>query len=219
MNTRSTFSTPTSGLQCLADAQRRRHGQEREAIGAGLEGLRLGLRPNGFRGDRLAVVVARDDVDADVPGPAHQLVNHGTVHDLKPARARGLADDDLSDVVGLGEGDHVIGDASPTWDRHRLGPEPLPETKCVGDAVALLFGEMKAAPAFHVKHGPGGMQAIREPLGVAHQPGAPRVLADADEDALARSPGPRNGVGLHMREELLVDALGGAPQGQFAQER
>ena len=61
------------------------------------------------------------------------------------------------------------------------------------------------------------MQAIGQPLGVAHQPGAARVLADADQHPLARGPGPRNGMGLHVREQLLIDALGGAPQRQFAQ--
>ena len=185
--------------------------------GTALDGLRFGLRPNGLLRNRLAVVVARDHVDADVAGAAHQLVHDGTVQDLEPARARGLADDDLGDVVGLREGDHVIGDAPPAWDRHGLGAEPLAEPERVGDAVALLFREMKAAPAFDVQNGPGGVQAIGEPLGIAHQPGAAWVLADADEDPLARGPGPRDGVGLHVREQLLIDALGGAPQRQFAQ--
>ena len=144
-------------------------------------------------------------------------MHDGTVQDLEPARARGLADHDLGDVVGLREGDHVIGNAPPAWDRHGLGAEPLAEPERVGDAVALLFGEMKAAPAFHVQDGPGGVQAIRKPLGIAHQPGAAWVLADADQDPLARGPGPRYGMGLHVREQLLIDALGGAPQRQFAQ--
>ena len=65
--------------------------------------------------------------------------------------------------------------------------------------------------------GPGRMQPIRQPLGVAHQAGRARILAEADQDALARGPGAGDGVGLHVGEQLLVDALGGAPQRQLAQ--
>ncbi len=61
------------------------------------------------------------------------------------------------------------------------------------------------------------MQPVGEALGVAHEPRRARILADADENALARRPGPGNGVGLHLGEQLLVDALGGAAQRQLAQ--
>ena len=63
------------------------------------------------------------------------------------------------------------------------------------------------------------MQAVGEPLGVAHEAGAARIFADADQDALARRPGSLDGVRLHLGEQLLVDALGGAPQGELAQRR
>ncbi len=61
------------------------------------------------------------------------------------------------------------------------------------------------------------MNPVRQPLGVAHQPGRTRILADADQDALARRPGTRDGIGLHVGEQLLVDPLRGAPQRQLAQ--
>jgi len=61
------------------------------------------------------------------------------------------------------------------------------------------------------------MQPVRQPLGVAHEPRRPRILAEANQDALARGPGAGNRVRLHVREQLFVDALGGPPQRQLAQ--
>ena len=63
------------------------------------------------------------------------------------------------------------------------------------------------------------MQPVRQPLGVAHQPGGLEVLAHAHQDALAGGPGTRNGLGLHLLEQLLVHPLGGAAERQLAQRR
>ena len=103
--------------------------------------------------------------------------------------------------------------------RDRLAAERFGETKRVGDAVALFLGQLQAPAPLDVKRHPRPVQAVGEPLGVAHKAGAARILADADQDALARRPGTRNGVRLHLVEQLLVDPLGGAPQGEFAQRR
>ncbi len=61
------------------------------------------------------------------------------------------------------------------------------------------------------------MQPVRQPLGVAHEARRARILAEADQDALARRPGAGDRIGLHVGEQLLVDPLGGPPQRQFAQ--
>ena len=61
------------------------------------------------------------------------------------------------------------------------------------------------------------MQPVRQPLGVAHEAGGARILADADQDALACRPRPGNGMRLHMGEQLLVDPLCGAAQRELAQ--
>ena len=61
------------------------------------------------------------------------------------------------------------------------------------------------------------MQTIREALGIAYQPCGARVFADADEQALARGPGTRDGTRLHLVEKLLVDALGRAPERELAE--
>ena len=63
------------------------------------------------------------------------------------------------------------------------------------------------------------MQAVGEPLGIAHESGAARIFADAYQDAFARRPRSLDGVRLHLGEQLLVDALRGAPQGELAQCR
>ena len=95
-------------------------------------------------------------------------------------------------------------------------PSACGQPQRVGDAVALLLAELQAAPAFDVERRPGRMQPIGQSLGVAHQTGGARVLADADENALAGGPGPGNGARLHLGEQLLVDPLGGAAQRQLA---
>ena len=56
------------------------------------------------------------------------------------------------------------------------------------------------------------MQPVRKALCVAHQPSGARVLADADQHPLACGPGAGDGIGLHVGEELGVDALGGAAE-------
>ena len=98
-------------------------------------------------------------------------------------------------------------------------PSAFDQPQRVGDAVALLFAELQAARGLDIERHPRAMQAVGEPLGVAHQAGGARILADADQDALAGRPRPLDRVGLHFVEQLLVDALGGAAQRQFAQRR
>ena len=61
------------------------------------------------------------------------------------------------------------------------------------------------------------MDAIGETLGIADQPCRARILADADQDALAGRPRPRDRIRLHVGQQLLVDPLGGAPERELAQ--
>ena len=93
----------------------------------------------------------------------------------------------------------------------------LGQPQRIGEPVALFVGQLQAAPGLDADGGPGRMQPVRQPLGVAHQPGRARIFAEAHQDALARRPGARDGVGLHMGQQLLIDPLGGPPQRQFAQ--
>ena len=96
-------------------------------------------------------------------------------------------------------------------------PSASAKPQRVGDAIALLFRQLQGAPGLDGQGDERCMQPVGQPLGVAHQPGRADVLVDADKNALARGPRPRNGAGLHLDEQLLVDPIGGAAQGQFAQ--
>ena len=134
------------------------------------------------------------------------------------ARPRGFADDDLGDVVRLRKADHVVGDAAvAAGNGDRLSAQGLRQAKRVGDAVALLLGELQAALGLDIKRRPGGVQTIRQALGIAYQPCGARVFADTDEQALARGPGTRDGTRLHLVEKLLVDALCRAPERELAE--
>ena len=79
--------------------------------------------------------------------------------------------------------------------------------------------KLQAAPRLDMERRPRRMQPVGQALGIAHEARSARILADADQDALARRPGPGDGMRLHVGEQLLVDALGGAAQGELAQRR
>ncbi len=144
-------------------------------------------------------------------------MHHRALHDLEQARAAGLADDDLGDVVGLREIDQIVGDAAADAGQcKRLAAERFGKPQGVREPIALCVGELQAAPCLDRERRPGCMDPVGQPLRVAHQPRSARIFADADQDALAGSPWPGNGVGLHMGEQLLVDALGGAAERELA---
>ncbi len=145
-------------------------------------------------------------------------MHHRTAHDFEPERPRRLADDDLGHVVGVRKGEQIVRNSAPdTGNGERLGAQRLRQAQGIGQPVALLVGQLQAAPGFDADRGPGRMQPVRQPLGVAHEAGRARILAEAHQDALARGPRTLDRVGLHVGEQLLVDALGGAAQRQLAQ--
>ncbi len=78
---------------------------------------------------------------------------------------------------------------------------------------------MAIAPGFDVHRGPGRLQAVGHPLGMAHHVGAAGIAADAGEHALAGRPRAGDRVRLHVADHLVVDPLRGAAQCQFAQCR
>ena len=83
-------------------------------------------------------------MDADIAAAAQQIADDRAMQKLEPARPRGLADDDLGDVVGMREADHVVGDAAvAAGNGDRLPAQGLRQPQRVGDAVALLLGECR----------------------------------------------------------------------------
>ena len=118
----------------------------------------------------------------------------------------------------MGEIDEIVRDTpADAGDGDGFAAEGFGKAHCVGKAIALLVGELQAAPRLDGNGSPGRMQAVGEALGIAYEARGARILADADHDALARGPGSGNRVGLHVDEQLLIDPLGGAPQRQLAQ--
>ena len=113
----------------------------------------------------------------------------------------------------MGIGNHIIGNP-PITSRHCHGltTQRLRQPKRVSDAVALLLRQLEASVSFDVERRPGRVQPVRQALGEAHQTGGARILADADENPLAGCPWSRDGTGLHLGEQLLVDALGRAAE-------
>ena len=102
-----------------------------------------------------------------LPDRRTKIVHDRAVQDLEPARARRLADDDLGDVVGAGEGDDVVGDAPRTArDRDGLAAEPLGEAQRVGDPVALLLAQLQAAPRLDAR-APSRARAAGRPARLA----------------------------------------------------
>ena len=91
-----------------------------------------------------------------------------------------------------------------------FAPERLRQPQGVGDTIALLLAELKAAPAFDVERRPGRMQPIRQSLGVADQTGGARIFAHANQNTFAGGPRAGDGARLHLGEQLLVNAFGGA---------
>ena len=203
----------------FGEPERESHGHQRGDIGSRVERIvALGGAHRLLRNRLSRNRIAGDDVHADVAGTADEIVHDRAVHHLEPARAGRLADDDLRDVVGLRVAHHVLGDAAIAGrQRHRLAAKRLGQPKRVGDAIAFFVGELRCAPALDVERRPRSVQAVSEPFGVANQSGAAPILADADQDALARRPRPGDGVRLHLAEQLLVDALGRPAQRQLAQ--
>ena len=220
-NTRSVFCSADPRPKQLAHADGRADRQQREDVRLGIKGLRPLGGANGLFRDRFTVdLLAGDDVQADIAARAQQIAHHRAVEQLEPPRARGFADDHLGDVVGLRKGDHVVGDAAiAAGIVTGSPPSAWASRKRIGDAVTLLLGQLQTALRLDIERRPRRMQAVGEALGVAHQPGGARVLADADEQTIAGGPWPRDGPRLHLGEQLLVDALGGAAQRQLAKRR
>src|SRR5437868_15444989 len=68
-----------------------------------------------------------------------------------------------------------------------------------------------------IERGPWRAQPVGDALGGAHQLGRVWRVADTYKNSLARRPRPAYRVRAHVMQHLLVDALGGAAQGELAQ--
>ena len=140
----------------------------------------------------------------------------GSVQQFQPARARRLHDDDVREVVR----------ARVVRDRVRdilarqgdgLRTQALRQPQRLGDPIALRFAHAQIAPGLDMDRRPRRLQAVRHALGVADHVDTARIAADAGQHTFAGRPGPRDRVGLHIADHLLVDPLRRAAQCEFAQ--
>ena len=61
------------------------------------------------------------------------------------------------------------------------------------------------------------MHTVGDTAGIADQAGGRRMLADADQDAVAGGPRASDRMRLHVRQQLIVDPLRGPPQRELTQ--
>ncbi len=164
-------------------------------------------------------MVACDHVHADIAGVADNVADDRAVDNLEPARPLRFAHHDVRDVIGAGISEHILRDIIAAWKRDCLALQLLGKAQRIGDAVALDLGQMLALVQFDIERRPRRVQPVGKPLRVTYKAGRARVLADANEQALARGPGAGDGMRAHMGEKLLVHPLRRTPKRKFAQRR
>ena len=104
-------------VEQFADTEGDRDRDGAAEIGLNSDRLDFGTGLHGLRRNRIAVV-GGDDVNADLARFAHEFMDDGAVDHLKPSRAIGLSDDDVSDVVRRRVGKDLLGNVAAR-DRNR----------------------------------------------------------------------------------------------------
>lgn len=137
---------------------------------------------------------------------------------FEPARAVGLAYDDLGDAVLGGVGLQPLKDRG-RWQRGDRCAQLAGELQDARDLLALRAVKGGGTRRFNVEGGPLRALAIGEALGGADQCLAAGKFADRHEHAFARCPGALRGFGIEIVEHARVDRLRALPQRQFAQGR
>ena len=121
---------------------------------------------------------------AEIASASDKIVNHRPVQELEPSRAAGFPDHDLSDIVRARVVDHIIRNAAAPGKGDCDAAEPLGKTQRIGDTIAFHLRKILAPQRLDIERRPGRAQPVRDPLRIADESGAVRVLADAHEDAL-----------------------------------
>ena len=146
-----------------------------------------------------------------------QLVRQRATQQFGEEAAARAAEHDLRDVLELGEAQQLGGDVAGR-ERACLGAERAAQAsrprRHGGDAASL-----SCSP------GPSTVTAIHGASITSARRLAARTIegvavgADAGQDAFARRPRPLDRLRLHVLDQVGIDALGGAAQGQLAQRR
>ncbi len=99
----------------------------------------------------------------------------------------------------------------------RGGAEALGEREVPVDPLAIGLGQPRLGRRLHVDRVPLRLQAAGHPPRRPDEPRRHGARPDADDDPLGDGPRLLDPVGAHVAAHLIVDALGGAPQGELAQ--
>ena len=133
-----------------------------------------------------------------------------------PVRPMRSSNDNVGDVVVGGIPSNFLHGRNARRI-YRLSTKLFCIPHALRDSVPGSVGRHMPAPCLDMDRGPGCTQPRRRTPRIAHKSRSILAIIDAYEHAFASSPWTRDGIGPHMGNELLVNALGGAPQGQLPQ--
>ena len=154
-------------------------------------------------------------MDGDVLRAAHELMRQGPPQQFAEEAAVRAANDDLGDVLELGEAQQ-LGRQVGAGERLRFGAEAFGELHRL--IQPLAGGRIEVGPRPFDRDGhPGRIHQVGKTLGGAHHGRRNRVGADAGQDAFARRPWPFDGLRLHALDQRGIDPFGRAPQRELAQ--
>ena len=205
--------------------ERRQRVADRHGHGDRHASTRRTARPRGGRdgadepdGAAVPFLRAGDDVHGDAVGAADELVRQRAAQQLRDEPAARAPEHDLRDVLEAGEAQELRGDVArrerPRLRAERLRRASVPRRRC---RRACIGGWSPGFSTVTAIHGASMRSASRF---------AARTISAASASgpmqARMRSPaahGPSMRLRLHALDEVGVDALGGAAQGELAQRR
>ena len=173
---------------------------------------RLQARP-----ERRSRLFARNDVNLDSAGAAHQrLRQRATKHAAQGPRLR-LTEHDLRDIFARRESQNVTRKVV-ALKAHGLAAQTLGEAEHFGEPVGAL-GVARLADRLDSHCDPVCVEAGRELARAPDHPLRHVVRANAGEQAFGRGPRTLDRLLAQVVDHLVVDAVGGAAQRQLAQRR
>ena len=156
-------------------------------------------------------------MNLDSAGAAHQRLRQRPAENAAQESRLRLAEHDLRDVFARREPQDVAWIVA-ALKAHRLPAQTLGQTEHFGEPVGAL-GVAGLADGLDRDGDPVCVEAGRELARAPDDPLRHFVRADASEQALRRRPRTLDRLLAQIVDHLVVDAIGGAAQRQFAQRR
>ena len=154
----------------------------------------------------------------DIARTAHQILGQGPAQQAREkARAR-TAQNDLREVLAARETQQLPREIAG-GESLRRGAKTLGQAQRVVDALHARDIRLLLAGPFDENRGPFRVEAGREARGGAHDAIGGKIRADADQQSFGGGPRAFDRVLAEIIDHLIVDALGGSAQGEFAQRR